>query len=78
MNQSPAENIESLNGGVSSDDVRNNHHALMVRENESHGLSPYAIPSTGAPYFEAESGGVNLAQLLHALRRRWLLALCAG
>ena len=78
MNQSPTENIETLSDGVNADDVRNNHRALMVRENETHALSPYAIPSTGAPYFDAEAGGVNLAQLLHSLRRRWLLAACAG
>lgn len=79
MNQSSQETLEVLNGGAGSDEARNNNpRSLMVRESENHVLSPYALPSAGTPYFDVDAGGVNLVQLLHSLRRRWLLALCAG
>jgi len=50
----------------------------MVREYEMNGLSPYSAPGYGTPYMEGAPTGLNVSQLLHALRRRWLLALIAG
>jgi capsular exopolysaccharide synthesis family protein len=59
-------------------DAASGNHALMVRDYEMHGLSPYVAPGYGGAYVEGTPGGLNFSQLLHALRRRWLLALVAG
>jgi len=58
-------------------DGRGNH-GLMVREYEMNGLSPYMTPGYPAPYVDGTPSGMNLTQLVHAFRRRWLLAIIAG
>jgi hypothetical protein len=60
-------------------DSRSASRALVVREHESQALSPYMMPGGMSPYGgEAAAAGLNFVQLLHALRRRWLLATIAG
>jgi capsular exopolysaccharide synthesis family protein len=62
-----------------SGESRSPSRALVVRDHESQALSPYVMPGGMSPYgAEAAPAGLNLVQLLHALRRRWLLATIAG
>jgi capsular exopolysaccharide synthesis family protein len=79
MNASNNENLDPQNAGPANGTPGSgNGHALMVRDHEQNGLAPYGIPAMGQPYFDGQPAGLNLVRLLHALRRRWLLALCVG
>ena len=51
----------------------------MVRPTDQGALSPYIGNGYGsAPYLDGTPQGLSLSQLMHALRRRWLLALLTG
>ncbi len=79
MTQSTSEQFDPVNDGAAHPaESQSNHHSLMVREHEMNGLSPYLASPYGGSYVEGAPGGVNASQLMHALRRRWLLALIAG
>jgi polysaccharide biosynthesis transport protein len=79
VTQSTSEQIDSAsNGAANPADSQSNHRGLMVREYEMNGLSPYLAPGYGTPYMEGAPTGLNVSQLMHALRRRWLLALIVG
>ncbi len=76
MTQSTSEQFDPVNDG--SAEPQSNHHSLMVREHEMNGLSPYLASPYGGSYFDNAPGGLNTSQLMHALRRRWLLAMIVG
>ena len=59
-------------------DVRSSGSALMVRESEQHALSPYMGMTPGGMYFDGTPAGLSISELVHALRRRWLLAAIVG
>ena len=50
----------------------------MVRESEQHALSPYMGMTPGGMYFDGTPAGLSISELVHALRRRWLLAAIMG
>jgi succinoglycan biosynthesis transport protein ExoP len=51
----------------------------MVREYEmNNGLAPYMGPGYGQYVDSAPGAGLNVSQLMHAVRRRWLLASVVG
>src|ERR1043165_6396794 len=76
MNSSTPEHLNPQNSG--SGNGGSSSHSLVVRDNEQHSLAPYGVPAIGGPYFDNQPSGLNFARLLHAFRRRWLLALCVG
>ncbi|HEY2827122.1 MAG TPA: polysaccharide biosynthesis tyrosine autokinase [Pirellulales bacterium] len=81
MTQSNSAQIDPVSEGASNQAQApaSNHQALMVREYDMNGLSPYMAPGYGPGYVDsAPAAGLNFTQLLHSLRRRWLLALVAG
>jgi polysaccharide biosynthesis transport protein len=79
VTQSTSEQIDPIHDGGENGSAQHNGQALMVREHEMNGLMPYmAPPGYGSPYLDAMPAGLNFQQLLHALRRRWLLALIVG
>lgn len=79
MTQSSSPQIDPANeSGIPQSDGQSSHHALMVREYEMNGgLAPYTGPGFG-PYVDSAQATLNVSQLLHSLRRRWLLASVVG
>ncbi len=75
MDENNSINSDSLNGNGGADRFAKPPRALMLRDAEPHALSPYLGSPMGAPYFESDSGGLSIVQLMHSFRRRWLLAL---
>lgn len=81
MTQSSSPQIDPADeSGIPQSDSQASHHSLMVREYEMNGgLAPYMGAGYGGPYVDsAPAGGLNVTQLLHSLRRRWLLASVVG
>lgn len=76
-NVETAANTGHIEAAASNGESRANSRALMVRDYEA-GLSPFVGSPMAGAYVDGAPVGVNFTQLLHALRRRWLLALCTG
>ena len=78
MSQSTSTPADPLPRESENGDGHPDNRALTVREYEMHGLSPYMAPSAPGAYLEGTPAGMNFTQLMHALRRRWLLSLIVG
>jgi polysaccharide biosynthesis transport protein len=80
VTQTSSPQIDPANGsGVPQSDSQASHQALMVREYEmNNGLAPYMGPGYGQYVDSAPAAGLNVSQLMHAVRRRWLLASVVG
>lgn len=71
--------VDPVSGASSNGDGRaSDNRGLMVREHEMHSLMPYIPMGPGGMSIDGQAGGLSISQLIHALRRRWLLALIAG
>ncbi|MCC7084285.1 MAG: polysaccharide biosynthesis tyrosine autokinase [Pirellulales bacterium] len=78
MSQVTSDSFEALHTS-SNGETRSASRALVVRDHESQTLSPYMLPGGLSPFgSEPATQGLNFTQLMHALRRRWLLAMIAG
>ncbi|HTQ40899.1 MAG TPA: Wzz/FepE/Etk N-terminal domain-containing protein, partial [Pirellulales bacterium] len=79
MTQPTPTEIDSASNEVSHNgEAASNQQALMVRDYNMQGLSPYVAAGYGGNYVDAAPAGLSFSQLLHSLRRRWLLALIVG
>jgi polysaccharide biosynthesis transport protein len=78
VSQVTSDSFDTLHN-TGNGDSRSSSRSLMIRDHESQALSQYMMPGSMSPFGnEPTAQGLNFVQLLHALRRRWLLALCTG